>query len=90
MASLGLHKAKYDMEAVVVAIQWSMPMIKAHLSKLPNPVVPMMVTSSWPNDVNGAVMLYQYMLERATGNPELVKRYREALVNSKHEWLLDA
>lgn len=59
------------------------------LSLLTRRSIPMMVTAGWTNDVNGAVMLYNYMLERATGNPELVKSYREAIINSKHGWLLD-
>lgn len=87
MAFLAIHKANYDIDTVAPALSSSMPLIKNLLAK-PPAVVPMSVAYSWPNNCNGAVMLYQYMTERSEGNPELVKRYREAVIASKCEWLL--
>lgn len=86
MASL--HKAKYTIDDVAPALSSSMPLIKNALAR-PPAVVPMSVAYSWPDNCNGAVMLHQYMMERSKGNPELVKRYREAVIASKCEWLLE-
>lgn len=86
MASL--HKAKYDIDDIAPALSSSMPLMKNILAR-PPAVVPRSVACSWPDNCNGAVMLHEYMTERSKGNPELVKRYREAVIASKCEWLLE-
>ena len=87
MASLGIHKAGYGLDHVAPALSSSMPLLKNILSR-PSPAIPQVVTRQWPDNCTGAIMLYNYMMEHAKGNPALVARYREAVTKAHCEQFL--